>query len=144
MKKINWIGRRTSGGSVDTDVLISVNASGNTAKGNRRYRLSFRFTEDGAKKISRPNGVIRFGLYEEDKLCRAYFAPCDPGEGLKLSKGQNTYIVSASFNNDSDRFFWAQHTGGYNLLYDREEELYYVDLNAPVFNTASRRGGAAS
>lgn len=145
MKNINWIGRRTSGGSLNTDVLISVNAGGVQSNGVRRYRLSFRFTDDGAKKISQPSGVIRFGLFEEDDACRVYFAPCGPGEGLKLSKGKNTYVVSSCFDNDSDRFFWGQRTGGYNLFYDREEKLYYVDLNAPVFKAnGKKKGGAAS
>lgn len=143
MKNINWIGRKARGKScIDCDVLISVTSNGTDKSGRRRFHLCIRFTEDAAKKVSQPHGFIRYGRYAEDGVNRCYFMSCRPDEGLKLCRGTNMYTAQSQSDDASERYFWVQHSGGYNLLYDREESCHYVDLDCPIFKT--KKGGEAS
>lgn len=88
----------------------------------------FRFYGDSHKKIVNNNDYLVFAI--EESLMRIYFKESNPIEGYKVvdtnSRVESTSKTVSVTITDSD--FWENCIGDYDLHYDREEKLYYIDL----------------
>ena len=90
--------------------------------GKPRTALAFRFLNGGEAKIGNSNyGNFRIA----DK--RIYFRPEPEGIGYKLAKheGKGNNVELRSSIHDIAK--WEPFVGCYNLLYDHEVDLYYIE-----------------
>ena len=105
------------------DVRIKVNKSGTDDDGGIRYAIKFYFYDEAYKKVTTGEYVAVYP-YEEEK--RIYFTSADKTDGYKLSgKTKNSKVLSVTCH---DKEKWDKIAGDYNLLKDRENNVYYIDL----------------
>ena len=107
------------GGFTMGDVKISLNKNG-----GGRIAVVVVFYNDNYKKISTTEYAIP-SLDEE--LGRLYFETGNPSDGFKLSQTSESSARRISFI-IKDKETWASRSGSYNLLYDTNEKLYYIDF----------------
>ena len=107
------------GGFTMGDVKISLNKNG-----GGRIAVVVVFYNDNYKKISTTEYAIP-SLDEE--LGRLYFETGNPSDGFKLSQTNESSARRISFI-IKDKETWASRSGSYNLLYDTNEKLYYIDF----------------
>ena len=127
-KELVFLKKRHRSNSISKDVSVNIQKNG---KG-RRNKISLTFRNKSYLKITR-TGYITIAIYEE----RIYFMAEDGLNGYKLSstpncKGDNRYITIQPEEPESpdeiDYMKWAEtHTGDFDLLFDKEEGLWYVD-----------------
>lgn len=107
------------------EVLIKINKSGLTARGEQRYALAARFADESYKKVS-SNGYAAVEIDRE--LRRIYFVPAEPDEGFKFVGTKTEHNKSLTFSIRS-RDDWEETEGNYYLLKDPKEGTYYIDYS---------------
>lgn len=106
------------------DVRVRIIKGGYTSKGERRS-LAFRFIDGAEAKIGNCN-YANFRLIDK----KIYFRPEREGKGYKISrsasKGGNCELKATI----GDVKKWAAFDKScFNLLYDRDLELYYIEAD---------------
>ena len=126
---IEFITKKTGGNDKNKpqhDVALRVNKTGLSATGEVRYSLTFRFSPDVVKKIAPNSMYLVYGF--DASRCRIYFNEADSSIGFFLSPvtkdGKKKQIQPTCYDPD----FFMKYKGDYNLLFDKEEGLYYIDL----------------
>jgi len=114
-KELNWIGRDNYRfGTCD----VSIRLSDPKAK---KQNTNFRFRNGCYKKIT--NTLFMVVAYFEN---RVYFKESHEGIGVKLTGPAKTNdSLSITISGISEKAI----EGDYDLKYDREENLYYIDMN---------------
>jgi len=127
VSNLNFVTKTRTRQSEMCDVAIRLNRNGLNAAGNPKYSTVFRFSANSVKKIVTNT---QYAVYAVDKQRgRVYFAESDAVTGFKLvcpSKGSECRHIQSHAN---DYEFWGDHVGDYNLLFDRDEKLYYLDFS---------------
>jgi len=113
------------------EVAIRLNLSGAHASGEKRHNVAFRFYDGCHKKICADSEYM---VYAVDELSnRIYFKEANAIEGYKVgnicNSAMSSKTVCVAVNNTD---FWNNCVGDYNLLYDRNEKLYYIDYSKKV------------
>ena len=109
------------------DVAITINAAGIKANGEQRYCRVIRFYGDAEKKICGDSLYMDCGVCEG----RVYFRRATLSDGYKITKS-NHHAKSTSKmirSTTVDILFWWNIEGDYDLLYDKELCLYYIDIS---------------
>ena len=107
------------GGFTMGDVKVSLNKNGGD-----RTAVVVVFYNDNYKKISTTGYTIP-SLDEE--LGRLYFETGNQTDGFKLTQTSASSARRMAFI-IKDKDTWATRLGSYNLLYDTNEKLYYIDF----------------
>lgn len=119
---INWIEKGNSRSTARADVSIRLNKSGH---GDNQERIIARFDVETAKKLSAKSAYLMMGYDKETG--RIYFKEDGPINGFKLSwtnTGHSKMQISCPTVDALKK-----HVGDYQLLFDKEEKLYYIDTN---------------
>lgn len=101
------------------DVKLSLNKNGED-----RMAIVVAFYNENHKKISTTDYAIPS---IDEELGRLYFETGSQTDGFKLTNADKgatrriTFIIK-------DKETWESRTGQYNLLYDTNERLYYIDF----------------
>lgn len=109
------------------EVTIRLNRSGVYSNGVKRYSVAFRFYENSHKKICVNDEYMVYAIDESSE--RIYFKESNAIEGYKVcnTNYRNNAITSKTVCVAvSDTDFWNGCIGDYDLLYDRNERLYYI------------------
>ena len=124
---IHWNGPKALHHGTNKDVAISINAAGTKVNGEQRHCLAIRFYNDAEKKICGDSQYIIYGL--DVRNSRVYFKAASFGAGFKLTKNnQKATKTSMVMRATPDNIlFWWNLEGEYFLLYDKVEELYYIN-----------------
>lgn len=126
---ITWINKR---GNRQTslskkDVKVTINKNGKSRKtGEVLHAVAIRFMNESFKKVT-ANGYVSIGF--DLDLGRVYFSTAEGKTGFKLtqnSKGDKVRYLQLSAKNGID---WHGHTGEYDLTYDADNKLYYIDIS---------------
>ena len=127
MSKLNWINKDHSRQSEKCDVALRLNRNGRTAAGNIKHNVVFRFSANSVKKIVTNTLYAKCAV--DEQRGRVYFTESDVINGYKLicpsMNGERRHFQISSSDDD----FWAERVGDYNLLFDRDEKLYYLDFS---------------
>lgn len=108
------------------DVTIRLNKGSMLANGGNREAVVFRFYNDAWRKIVNKGEHMVFAYDEKDN--RIYYKEASAIDGYKLVRNGKSNITSVT-KTISNREWWIPHIGDYVLSYDKEEKLYYIDLN---------------
>lgn len=126
---LNFITKSHTRKAATKEVVVRLNLSGAFANGEKRYNVVFRFYEDSYKKICRDTEYM---VYAIDAMnSRIYFKESNAIDGYKITytnahSATTSKRVCVSVNNVD---FWNSCVGDYNLLFDRNEGLYYIDFS---------------
>lgn len=119
----NGTGRSTNGRK---EVAVSICKSGLSADGRQRYVLSIRFA-DGAYKKASGSGYVAVEI--DDELGRMYFVESNRAEGFKLVKTNDKTSVQYFSFTIKNREEWEGACGEYDLLFDTNERIYYIEFD---------------
>lgn len=126
---INWIEKKHKGrsrGGYEHEVVITVIKNGKQANGKVNHAVTIRFYHSAETRITKGER-LKIGIDEEKG--RVYFDSAEETEGYKLScrtsRGK-TKVVQFS---PDDILEWTSLTGGYDLLHDKENDLYFIDIS---------------
>lgn len=108
-------------------VTLRINKGGAFADGTKRYQIAFYFYKGEHEKIT---CNLRMMYQRDTERDRIYFAQGSEATGYKLTPSKTgTYCKFVGAVDPADYESWEKAKGSYNLLYDKEEKLYYIDLN---------------
>jgi hypothetical protein len=120
--------RQREKASRHADVSCKLNKSGRTTDGKQRYSIAFRFSDDAERRIMQGRDRITFAVTED----RVYFKSCET-DGFSLNRTINGKKVRPYFRADAQEpMYWLIHQGEYDLNYDPEERLCYIDLRRKI------------
>ena len=125
---LNWNTKQRSRNNAAKEVSVRLNRAGLSSSGEEKQAIVFRFYGDSHKKIVNNNDYMVFAI--EESLMRVYFKESNPIEGYKViatnPRAESTSkTVAVTITNPA---FWEDCIGDYDLHYDRDEKLYYIDL----------------
>lgn len=121
-----WVGPKKVS-KARPSVTLSINKGGAFADGTKRYQIVFYFYEGEHEKIT---CNLRMMYQRDTERDRIYFVQGSETTGYKLTPlktGTSCKFTGAV--DPADYESWEKAKGSYNLLYDKEEKLYYIDLN---------------
>ena len=130
MKKENIIftekGRKFVSSRRKYDVALRVNNKGYLKSDPNRSRVVFRFYGDAIKRVAPSAEYLTFGYVGDVK--RVYFMECDSVAGFKLSAVKGNNAIKRITKTISRPNFWLKYEGNYDLIFDKECGLYFIDL----------------
>lgn len=110
----------------DSDCSIRINGGDRSSSSS----LVFRFYNGSEKKFNNGSEYVLFTTNEEGD--RVYFASSDSINGYKLfdtnKSAAQSKTLQRKFSSAAIKV-WIPRVGDYNILYDKEEKCYYIDLN---------------
>lgn len=109
------------------DVALTINTAGIRANGEQRYSRVIRFYGDVEKKICGDSQYMDVAPYKG----KLYFRRAALRNGFKITK-TNSHAKNTSKmirSTPADVRFWWNIEGDYDLLYDKELGLYYIDIS---------------
>lgn len=127
---LNFVTKNTTRKAAEKEVAVRLNRAGAYSNGASRYNVAFRFYENAHKKICANSEYMVYAIDESTQ--RIYFKESNAIEGYKVSNTnfRNSEITSKTVSAAvSDIDFWNGCIGDYNLLYDRNEKLYYIEYS---------------
>lgn len=92
--------------------------------------LVFSFYDGAEKKFTNGSDYILFTT--NDDCDRVYFFDSNPINGYKIIQNNKTGSYAMRMQRrikGKEIDFWRANIGDYNLLFDKAERLYYIDLN---------------
>lgn len=117
---LTWVQKGVTRTTARSDVSIRINKGG--SKTPKRFVV--RFEPDPVRKLT-PKSSYLICAFDED-TGRLYFKEDTPMTGFKVtwtSVGRTKLQISFPLTAD----YMKEYVGDYQLLYDREEKLYYID-----------------
>lgn len=102
--------------NIDADVSISM-----VKAGTGRHQISFRFRNNSYLRIT-SNLYVVYAIHNN----RIYFNMSDKQQGFKLSFERQKFETGV-FKNTPNKMNMTRFIGDYDLLYDRELQLSYID-----------------
>ena len=126
---LNWnkYGKVSTRRNTNYDCSVRLNGNGDKA---HSFSVVFRFYDGVEKKFSNGSDYVLFTT--NDDGTRVYFIGSDAINGYKISKANKAICESKSMQRkitDEQKKVWLPRVGDYNILYDKEEKLYYIDLD---------------
>lgn len=114
IKELNWI---TKHSNVKKGIDVSITLS---KEDSQKQQTSFRFRNHTSEKIT-DTGYIKLAVMNN----KLFFAKAEPTEGFKLSDASKF----GDARGVAIRGFSDLKNGDYDLLFDKEYGLFYVDLS---------------
>lgn len=115
-----WITNRKT--PIDADVSITM-----VKAGKNREQMSFRFRNNSYLKITN-NLYIVYAVHGN----RIYFTASDKQKGFRLSFEHGKFETGVFKNKPNIKTDMSRFIGDYDLLYDRELQLCYIDPNKKI------------
>ena len=107
-------------------VRISVQRAGKKDDGSQRVRASI-FFYNGAARVISDSGYILMKYSVKDN--RLYFEDSPKSaDSYKISKSAKDRMLSECITTSSKLLDWDMIEGGYKLVYDYDEQLYYIQF----------------
>lgn len=125
MSNLRFVTKQKTRENTAYEVAFRINSGGLSSSGAPRYSFVFRFSEDSLKKVTANSNYLVYAIDLERE--RVYFKEADRITGFKISqiKRGSPYIQCSADNPDAMR----KYIGNYNLVFDHEEKLYYIDFS---------------
>lgn len=125
VSNIEWHGKRNCSQRARKTGNMDVTISESRADNIRKARFTFR---NGVSNILSETDYVQYGIPNTKKWSRVYFMTGTSDNGLKMSitkssRKDNRYVT---INRESDAAKLLPFVGDYELLYDDECELYYI------------------
>jgi hypothetical protein len=126
---LNWnkYSKTSTRRNINYDCSVRLNGNGDKA---HSVSVVFRFYDGVEKKFINGSDYMLFTTNDEGN--RVYFIGSDPINGYKIYKTNKATDDSKSMQRkitEAQKKVWLSRVGDYNILYDKEEKLYYIDLD---------------
>lgn len=129
MRQLTWLSEASNKKRValhDVHIIIT------QYKSEQSKRVAITFYSDALKKISK-TGYIDIAKDNH----RVYFREMPEGTGYKLNAGGRGHYATARVIHDKLPIF-DKDVGDYNLFFDDEEKLYYINMMRTEQNFGAR------
>lgn len=122
---LNWIEPGRSKKDVKSECTVRLNEDGKS--NNAKRVLVFRFYNGSHNKFNKGSDYVIFG--PNDNMTRIYFK--NAKNGFKLSQSQNYKSIRYRFDK-TQQPEWQKWVGDYNIVFDANEQHYYIDINGKI------------
>lgn len=123
---LNWgiYGPERSKKDVKSECTVRLN---NDGKGSAKSVLVFRFYNGSYNKFNKGSDYVIFTT--NDDKTRVYFK--NAKNGFKLSQSPNYKSIRYRFDK-AQYTEWQKWIGDYNIVFDSNEQHYYIDINGKI------------
>ena len=98
-------------------------------KDNNKKVVVFRFYNDSFNKFNKGSDYVTFTW--NNNHTRIYFANAKCKNGFKLSALPKYKSIRYRFDKVQEAV-WEMWVGDYNIVFDSEEQFYYIDINSKI------------
>lgn len=101
----------------------------NDGKGTQKKVVVFRFYNGSFNKFNKGSDYVIFT--RNNNNTRIYFTNAKCKNGFKLSAMPKYKSIRYRFD-QAQEANWQMWVGDYNIVFDSEEQFYYIDINSKI------------